>query len=485
MELLCPLFVLLFVLQACCVKFQNGAPYSGEPEESLLNATQGRDAYTTLEHEAFPHHSVRIRPVNGFCDSTVDSYAGYIDMGARHLFFYYFESRNEPTKDDVVLWLNGGPGASASIGLFMELGPCTIISDNATEYNKYSWNNRANMLFIDQPVGVGFSYAEYCETVETTEEAAKDIAAFLAIFFESMDGLRGRALHIAGESYGGRYVPLFAAEVYDQNRRLVQLGITPLNLISALIGNGCSDTYHTITSYYDMQCSTFAGAPIQSISVCSQMKQALPHCQRALQTHCEDTFDIINCRAAQSFCGDMLEAPFHLTGKSVYDMRTECIGEVMDTLCYPATIQIANYLNLPATRATLGVDPLYPNISLVGWAVNAAFSASGDVHKTSTLHIAALLDHGVRVLIYAGTYDLACNFVGNDRVARDLEWHGQKKFSAQPLRNWFVNGQPAGETRAFGGLTFATLRDAGHQVPHDSPVQALSLINRWLADDPL
>jgi hypothetical protein len=112
----------------------------------------------------------------------------------------------------------------------------------------------------------------------------------------------------------------------------------------------------------------------------------------------------------------------------------------------------------------------------------------------------------VRVLIYAGTYDLACNFVGNDRVARDLEWHGQKKFSAQPLRNWFVNGQPAGETRAFGGLTFATLRDAGHQVrvsallwipctqtislsfhqvPHDSPVQALSLINRWLADDPL
>jgi carboxypeptidase C (cathepsin A) len=86
------------------------------------------------------------------------------------------------------------------------------------------------------------------------------------------------------------------------------------------------------------------------------------------------------------------------------------------------------------------------------------------VYKSSTLHIAALLDHGVRVLVYAGKYDLACNFVANDRVTRDLEWHGTQQFVAQPLRDWVVDGQPAGETRAFGGLTFATIRDAGHQV---------------------
>ncbi|KAJ6546835.1 serine carboxypeptidase [Mycena capillaripes] len=478
MELLRSLLPFLFVLQAFCV-VNLGVPYGQE----TLNATQ--DAYTTLEHEAFPNHSVRIKPVKGFCDPTVNSYVGYIDMGARHLFFYYFESRNDPDEDDVVLWLNGGPGASASLGLFMELGPCTIKNDFETEYNEYGWNSKANLLFIDQPVGVAFSYAEYGESVETTEEAAKDIAAFLAIFFESRDSLKGRALHIAGESYGGRYVPLFAAEVYDQNRHLIQLGMTPVNLVSALIGNGCSDTYHTITSYYDMQCSTFAGPPIQSISVCAEMKRVLPRCEQALQTHCEETFDMINCQAAQSFCVEMIQGPFYLTGMSPYDIRTECIGEVMDTLCYPQTKQIANYLNLPSTRATLGIDPSYPNITLVGWAVNAAFSASGDVHKSSALHIAALLDHGVRVLIYAGTYDLACNFVGNDRVARDLEWYGQKQFAAQPLRDWFVNGQPAGETRAFGGLTFATFRDAGHQVPHDSPVQALALINRWLADGPL
>ncbi|KAJ7174460.1 Alpha/Beta hydrolase protein, partial [Mycena filopes] len=62
--------------------------------------------------------------------------------------------------------------------------------------------NGAEVVFIDQPVGVGFSYADYGETVKEIEAAAKDIAAFLAIFLESMPGLKGRPLHIAGGSYG-------------------------------------------------------------------------------------------------------------------------------------------------------------------------------------------------------------------------------------------------------------------------------------------
>ncbi|KAJ7778723.1 serine carboxypeptidase [Mycena maculata] len=467
-------------MQALC--FDN---LSAGSAQELYN---GQDAhnYTTLKHDTFPHHSVRIKPKStGFCDSTVDTYVGYIDIEARHLFFFYFESRNAPADDDVVLWLNGGPGGSSSLGLFMELGPCTIISDNATEYNPYSWNSNANMLFIDQPIGVGLSYAEYGETVATTEDAAKDIAAFLAIFFECMDGLKGRGLHIAGESYGGRYVPLFAAAVYDQNRRFEELGMTPVNLLSAMIGNGCSDPYQCVASasMFPSVVPLHIPADFPS-SVCTQMKLALPRCQLALRTHCQETFDIMNCAAAHSFCEDMLSVPFQLTG-NIYDIRTECIGEVQDTLCYPEPKQIANYLNLPSTRDILGIAPSFPNISLVGWAVNSAFSASGDVYRSSTHYIAALLERGVRVLIYAGTSDLACNFVGNDRMTHELEWAGQAQFAAQPLRAWASDGRTAGETRAFGGLTFATLLDAGHQVPHDNPVQSLALINRWLADVPL
>ena len=108
---------------------------------------------------------------------------GYIDVEARHLFFYFFESRRDPDADDVVFWINGGPGGSSAIGLFMELGesrwrdlyvayadrvslgPCRASGPNSTERFEHSWNEYANVLFVDQPVGTGFSYADHGEYV--------------------------------------------------------------------------------------------------------------------------------------------------------------------------------------------------------------------------------------------------------------------------------------------------------------------------------
>lgn len=115
-------------------------------------------------------------------------------------------------------------------------GPCRALDANGTKYHPESWNTNANIFFIDQPIGVGFSYADYGETVGTTEEGARDVAAFVAIFFENFTKFKGRAFHMAGESYGGRYIPVYAAEVYDQNERLVKAGMTPVNLKSVMIG---------------------------------------------------------------------------------------------------------------------------------------------------------------------------------------------------------------------------------------------------------
>lgn len=188
--------------------------------------------------------------VSGLRHLPRSSYTGYIDVGVRHLFFYYFESRDKPAEDPVLLWTNGGsssvvvysyyvflstslslgPGSSSALGLFAELGPCTIISSNETKYNPHSWNSHANIFFIDQPAGTGFSYMEYGDFVvslscnrficlcilnlylvisptilqHTTEEAAKDIAAFVATFFETFkanfkDG--NPRFILTGESY--------------------------------------------------------------------------------------------------------------------------------------------------------------------------------------------------------------------------------------------------------------------------------------------
>ena len=115
-------------------------------------------------------------------------------------------------------------------------GPCRVNDTTSTVNNKYAWNDNANVFFVDQPIGVGFSYAEHGESVGTTEEAAKDVAAFVAIFFAHFSKFQGRGFHMAGESYGGRYIPVFAAEVYDQNAKLVEAGMSPINLTSIMIG---------------------------------------------------------------------------------------------------------------------------------------------------------------------------------------------------------------------------------------------------------
>lgn len=149
------------------------------------------------------------------------------------------------------MWINGGPGCSSSIGLFMELGPCTVADNpksvNDTKVNPHSWNEHANIFFVDEPVNVGFSQARNGQIVGTAEEAGQDIAAFISIWFDTFKEFRGREFHMAGESYGGRYLPVFASAVHDQNQRLAALGKEPVKLKSVMIGNGitseCAPTH--------------------------------------------------------------------------------------------------------------------------------------------------------------------------------------------------------------------------------------------------
>ncbi|KAF8518463.1 serine carboxypeptidase [Gautieria morchelliformis] len=445
------------------------------------------DEYTNVVHPAYPHHSIRIKQTTGaFCDDTVRSYTGYLSFQARHLFFYFFESRNDPRTDDVILWTNGGPGCSSSLGLFMELGPCQIKDANGTSFNPYSWNSNANIFFIDQPIGVGWSYAEYGQAVGTTEDAAKDIAAFARIFFDTFSEFKGRPFHLAGESYGGRYLPVFASQIYDENKQAVGAGLTPVNLVSVMIGNGLTDFPRTMLSYYDMQCTGASVPAFQDISVCVRMKQALPRCQRMMQDSCVDIFDAMSCGAAQQFCYSEIATPYWLSGRNPYDVSKDCEGELMETLCYPVTVHIINYMNLPATRQILGVDPSVGNFTSCSPEVGDAFERNlDDVSHQTQFYVAELLERGIRVLIYVGTYDWICNWVGNERFTLAMEWSGQSRFASQELREWKVDGKPAGLTRTEEGLTFATIAGAGHMVPYDKPAEALELVKRWLAKEEL
>ncbi|KZT24370.1 serine carboxypeptidase [Neolentinus lepideus HHB14362 ss-1] len=432
--------------------------------------------FTTLGHPAFPKYSVRVKK-SDFCDGTVAAYTGYIDVEARHLFFYFFESRNDPAEDDVIFWTNGG--TLLRNAYYVRECVLTILLAKVPEApppSASSWSS---------PVGVGHSYAEYGETVSTTEEAAVDIAAFVAIFFEHFGLFKNRGFHMAGESYGGRYIPLFASAVYDQNAKLVEAGMTPVNLSSIMIGSAWTDQYKMILSYYDMQCTLASLPPILDISTCVRMSQVVPRCQKRMQASCIDVFDFIGCSEVMAICPAEIQDPFIASGMNLHYLSKPCEG-LQCGLCYSRIDTISEYLAQPSLRTALGVDPAVTgNDTTTSRPVEGMFIASNDMLRTSYDHVAALLERGVRVLIYTGTYDWICNWVGNERWVMALERSGRGELAEAELRGWNVDGKEVGKTRSARSLTWATIYGAGHMAPYDKPKESLEMVNRWLAGQEL
>jgi len=362
----------------------------------------------------------------------------------------------------------------------MELGPCRVTSPTNTSFNPYSWNEYSNIFFIDQPIGVGFSYADYGETVSTTEEAAKDVAAFVAIFFEHFSKFKGRGFHLSGESYGGRYLPLFGSAIYDQNTKLADAGLTPINLKSIMIGNGCTDWLSMHKGHYEVQCTSVTTAPVLPIGTCVNMKLRLPRCEKWYQEACIDQKDGINCYTASTFCSETTMAPYFKTGLNPYDLTKKCVG---NDLCYEIIGDIEKYLNQPSVRELIGADPAVKNFTTHSEEVGRGFWDANDAWSPTQYYIAALLERGVRVLLYVGTNDFVCNWRGNEEMSLALEWTGQEAFKSQPLRQWHVDDHVAGVTRSAGNFAFATIDGAGHMAPYDMPVESLELLRRWLNEE--
>ncbi|OTF83765.1 hypothetical protein BLA29_011098, partial [Euroglyphus maynei] len=146
------------------------------------------------------------------------------------LFYWLFESQRNPTTDPIVFWFNGGPGSSSLLGALTECGPFRIDSDETVMMNNFSWNAQANMVFIESPVGVGFSYK--LDRNYTTDDniTAKNNYAALKSFFKKFPHFEENPLYIAGESYAGVYVPNLSVKILENHY--------PKNFKGFLIGNG-------------------------------------------------------------------------------------------------------------------------------------------------------------------------------------------------------------------------------------------------------
>lgn len=452
-----------FDLESVKNKFQShGIPHQRRPDHEWDHIVKSQE---------FPNHGLRMKATpQSLGVDTVKQYSGYFDIEdeTKHLFFWFFESRNDPENDPVVLWLNGGPGCSSMTGLFFELGPSGINKEIKPIRNPHSWNSNASVIFLDQPVNVGFSYSE--KTVGSTRVAGRDVYAMLNLFFKKFPKYNGNGFHIAGESYAGHYIPGIATEIMSHDDRL-------FDLTSIMIGNGVTDLLRQAPSLKMMACGEGDHPSVLDEDTCLHYNDYLPLIEGLIQK-CYNHQDPFRCVPAEYAVITLLE-PYQKAGLNTYDVRAPCEESDLG-LCYKGLDYINEYLNRFDVQAALGVETT--TFESCSDSVMNSFVYSGDGSKPFHFDIVKLLDtYQVPVLIYVGDKDFVCNWIGQNMWLDALDWSGSAAYLDSNLTSWSL-GQAgaAGESKNANGLTYVRIYGAGHMAPYDQPENSLDMLNRWI-----
>ncbi|XP_051113627.1 serine carboxypeptidase-like 48 [Andrographis paniculata] len=384
------------------------------------------------------------------------------------MFYYFFESRSSRKDAPVVVWLTGGPGCSGSLALFYENGPFKLTDDLSLKWNDFGWDKESNLIYIDQPTGTGFSYSTSESDIRaTSEEAAVDFYDFLQAFFKKHPEYAKNDFFITGESYAGHYIPAFANEVQKRNK--LKQGIQ-INLKGIAIGNGLTNPVIQYKADRDYALST----KIIDKSEYNDLSSSASECQQAAQA-CASKNSSSACTDAYSTCNSYFSSILDAAGGDInyYDIRKKCEG----SLCYDFS-NVEKFLNQKNVKDALGVK----NIEYVSCSSAVQTAMAGDELKNFAVYIPPLLQNGVKVLLYAGEFDLICNWLGNSRWVEDLKWPG---YSTAPSTDFIVDNKKCGLTKGKGPLTFLKVFGAGHLVPMDQPKASLEMLSRWIQGKPL
>ncbi|XP_042492136.1 serine carboxypeptidase-like 34 isoform X2 [Macadamia integrifolia] len=338
----------------------------------------------------------RVIRLPGQPEVSFKQYAGYVTVNESHgraLFYWFFEAVNKTEKQPLLLWLNGGPGCSSiGYGEAEELGPF-LIQKGVPElrFNNYSWNKAANLLFVESPVGVGFSYTNTSNDINELGDTitAKDSYTFLVNWFERFPQYKSHDFYISGESYAGHYVPELAEVIFDTNKNVSKEEYINFK--------GFMDRWHRRPAGYDPCVSDYSEVYFNRQDV-----------QKALH---------------------------------------------------------ANVTNIP-----------YPwthcSNNITFW---------NDAPSSMLPIIRKLIDGGLRVWVYSGDTDGRIPVTATRYTLRKLGLNITKDWSP-----WYTNHeQVGGWTIIYDGLTFVTVRGAGHQVPTFVPRKAFQLIEHFLANETL
>jgi len=387
------------------------------------------------------------------------------------------------------VWLNGGPGCSSLDGFIYEQGPFMIDDNDPTHHKlvkrQYSWANLANMVYLESPVGVGFSYSDDPTDYHTNDDkTAQDNLHAIQTFFAAYPRFMTHKFYIAGESYGGVYVPTFAEAIMWAVGNNTYKGPP---LLGIAVGNGCTGNSVGVcgndrTKYDTLFVLSTALIPEpmkEKIRMtCGNFSPITPAC-RALVREYEDflgnvdIYDIYgDCidGTLQSELGSQVSKIPRPKGKSVGAGFSWCIN----------SIEASAYFNQPSVMAAIHVKkPPYV------WSVCANQIHYDQNRANLTRDTYPALNKFLRVVIYNGDWDACVPYTDNE------EWTSGMGYPiANAWHAWYFTDPSLKQPRQVAGyatvyrtdynFTFITVKGGRHEVPETAPRQAYEMIHRLL-----
>ncbi|RFU28673.1 hypothetical protein B7463_g7659, partial [Scytalidium lignicola] len=415
-------------------------------------------------------------------------HAGHVEVSPEHhgnLFFWHFQNRHIANRQRTVIWLNGGPGCSSEDGALMEIGPYRLKDGLQLEYNDGSWDEFANLLFVDNPVGTGFSYVDTDSYVHELPDMANQFVQFLEKWFALFPEYEHDDLYLAGESYAGQHIPYIAKAILDRNKAGPK---HPWHLEGLLIGNGWISPEEQYKAYLSFAYES--GMIERGSDAAKRVEAEQAVCLKLMEEKgALDHVDIPECE-------NILMEILRVTQTKGPDGENQCINmydvRLKDSFpsCGmnwpPDLMYVTPYLRRQAVLEALHITPG----KRTGWtecngAVSGAFQARNS--KPSVQILPEILKE-VPTLLFSGASDFICNHIGTEELISNLEWNGGKGFEISPgnwapRQMWEFEGELAGFYQEARNLTYVLFYNSSHMVPFDYPRRTRDMLDRFIGVD--
>ncbi len=405
---------------------------------------------------------------NSWITLDVISYAGYANTsikGKKAGLFYWFFEAEAPESEEIplIMWFNGGPGASSTLGLFLENGPYTMSPEGNVIKNQYGWNKKAHIIYWDQPVGTGYStvYDENPEKTFVTSENQLSEMLYEAFidFLEKHPKYSNCPVYIAGESYAGKYVPNIAL-MFDQK------GDTNLKGIS--VGDGWINSRMQMMNYIEYAYTLGYNDTKQYNEMCDKYKS---FCKYLDEKNYKEAYDVSNkiVEKVSEYGG----------GFNVYDIRNFSDIPMDNVKTYMSSPTVKGILNVPKDTVWQCADnsgPVAENL------------IEDNMIDSSELYSELIVNNAkYKILMYAATFDTACGALSTEMILNNIsKWGNDKDNEAWKNidRSIWKDSEdiPKGFIKTYKNLTQIVIPNSGHQVPYFQPKASLDMINNWIND---